>query len=325
MLRPSLALALVLPFVAVAGAQADHAERSYRFMAASDARDAATLKALAHPDFRFAKPGGKRLGIDEYVALSSKRPGGPVKRSWSDESVRVAGSTAVVQATSHTAIGANASDIALTFVWLSDGAGWRLLHLQPSPAGAEGQRERWNAMLTKGDVVSDKPSQLLVDTIASLEPGRALDVGMGDGRNALALAQAGWDVTGVDIAEAGAVAAWQAAGSRGLKKFAVVLQDANAFDYGEEKWNLVALVYFPVAELAPKVQRAVKKGGVVVIEAFHAQSAGVKPTGGDVLLDLATLKKLFAGWKVLKAEEPTAIADWGKESRKLVRFVAQKP
>lgn len=297
---------------------------SHRFMTASDSQDAATLKSLAHRDFRFARPGGKKLTIDEYAALSSRRPGGAVTRTWNDESVRAAEGTAVFQGVSRTAMGSTTSDIALTLVWAKEQGAWKLLHLQPSPSGVDAARERWNAML-KGNVVSDKPSQLLLDAIAARKPGKALDLGMGDGRNAIALAQKGWDVTGVEIAEAGAAAAWQSAREKGLSNFAVVLQDANAFDFGEARYDLVALVFFPVAELAPKVQRALKPGGVVVVEAYHSDSAKLKPTGDNVLLDLATLKKLFPGWKVLKAEEPTAVADWGLESRKLVRFVAQKP
>jgi 2-polyprenyl-3-methyl-5-hydroxy-6-metoxy-1,4-benzoquinol methylase len=44
-----------------------------------------------------------------------------------------------------------------------------------------------------------EPAQLLVDNIELLPKGRALDVAMGAGQNAIYLAKMGFDVEGVDI------------------------------------------------------------------------------------------------------------------------------
>jgi SAM-dependent methyltransferase len=46
---------------------------------------------------------------------------------------------------------------------------------------------------------SGKPNAVLVSEAAGLTPGRALDIGSGEGGDALWLAQHGWSVTGVDI------------------------------------------------------------------------------------------------------------------------------
>jgi len=48
---------------------------------------------------------------------------------------------------------------------------------------------------------SGNPNQVLVDEVTGLAPGRALDIGSGEGGDALWLARRGWQVTGVDIAE----------------------------------------------------------------------------------------------------------------------------
>jgi ubiquinone/menaquinone biosynthesis C-methylase UbiE len=60
-------------------------------------------------------------------------------------------------------------------------------------------QETWNKML-KEDWFNLQPNQLLSETIEGIQPGSALDVAMGEGRNAIFLAQKGWKVTGFDIA-----------------------------------------------------------------------------------------------------------------------------
>ena len=47
---------------------------------------------------------------------------------------------------------------------------------------------------------SGKPNPVLVTEVTPLTPGRALDIGSGEGADAFWLAQRGWQVTGVDIA-----------------------------------------------------------------------------------------------------------------------------
>ncbi len=62
-----------------------------------------------------------------------------------------------------------------------------------------------------------QPDAFLVESTKDVKPGRALDVAMGQGRNALYLAKAGWEVTGFDISSNGLSAARAAAGLAGVK------------------------------------------------------------------------------------------------------------
>lgn len=48
---------------------------------------------------------------------------------------------------------------------------------------------------------SGRPNRQLVDVAEALPPGRALDVGCGEGADAVWLASRGWDVLGVDVSE----------------------------------------------------------------------------------------------------------------------------
>ncbi|OXM59330.1 class I SAM-dependent methyltransferase [Amycolatopsis vastitatis] len=58
----------------------------------------------------------------------------------------------------------------------------------------------WDEMYRSRDqVFSGNPNPVLVTEVAGLQPGRALDVGCGEGADALWLAGRGWQVTAVDI------------------------------------------------------------------------------------------------------------------------------
>src|SRR6185369_17597872 len=49
--------------------------------------------------------------------------------------------------------------------------------------------------------ISEDPNALLIETVAQLIPGKALDLGMGFGRNSIYLAMNGWDVTGINMVD----------------------------------------------------------------------------------------------------------------------------
>jgi SAM-dependent methyltransferase len=60
--------------------------------------------------------------------------------------------------------------------------------------------EFWDARYGQSDQVwSGNPNTVLVREVTGLEPGRALDLGCGEGADAIWLAQQGWRVTATDI------------------------------------------------------------------------------------------------------------------------------
>jgi SAM-dependent methyltransferase len=68
-----------------------------------------------------------------------------------------------------------------------------------NPFGPEYWEERYGA---PGYTWSGNPNPVLVTEASDLPPGRALDIGSGEGGDAMWLAARGWIVTGVDLAEA---------------------------------------------------------------------------------------------------------------------------
>ncbi|MVN77225.1 methyltransferase domain-containing protein [Hymenobacter sp. HMF4947] len=198
---------------------------------------------------------------------------------------------------------------------------------------AERTRQRWNYLLTdsvaRTRVFNTAPNALLVETVRGLPPGTVLDADMGEGRNALYLAQLGWQVTGVDVAEKALAFAQRRAQSMGVK-LTTEVHDMATYDWGTNKWDLIVLSYAGGRDYAPRVAQALKPGGLVVLEAFHMDATTrLQVVDGDYRVFFRTneLPKLYggAGLKIVRYEEPLAPADFTKETLRLVRLVAQKP
>jgi len=97
------------------------------------------------------------------------------------------------------------------------------------------------------------------------------------------------------------------------------------FDFGERRWDLILLSYVGGRGLADKVQRALKPGGLLVIEAFHRDANKVGPIGAGVVFDTGELPALFPQLRVVRYEEPIADADFGQIKVRLVRYCAERP
>ncbi len=60
----------------------------------------------------------------------------------------------------------------------------------------------WDARYAASDLVwSASPNRFVVEELAYVRPGRAVDLACGEGRNAIWLAQLGWQVTAVDFSQ----------------------------------------------------------------------------------------------------------------------------
>ena len=185
--------------------------------------------------------------------------------------------------------------------------------------------ERWNRILTAPTpAFNTRPNAFLVEMTRGLSPGRALDVGMGQGRNALYLAQQGWAVTGFDPADRAVAAAQEEARRLNVRLTALVLRD-DQFDFGKDQWDLVVLSYVDLRGLVPRLFEALKPGGVVVVEAFHRDATKTASIGDGVVFDTNELLKLFEHFRVVRYEDTEGTFDFGMQSTRLVRLSAQKP
>jgi SAM-dependent methyltransferase len=191
---------------------------------------------------------------------------------------------------------------------------------------AFGQASEYNAIYknAKGKIFSRKPNAFLADVTRARKPGQALDVGMGQGRNSIYLARHAWDVTGFDASVEGVRIARAQAARDGVKLSARVAT-FDEFDFGENAWDLIVLMYAPARDIAPKVMRALKPGGAVVVEDRHRDTRRVWPEGG--LFADNELPTLFPGLRVLRYEDFWGIPDWQGEGlqERIVHLIAEKP
>jgi SAM-dependent methyltransferase len=191
--------------------------------------------------------------------------------------------------------------------------------------GDRAEIERWNRILTSPKpMFNTAPNTFLVTVTRGLKPGRSLDVGMGQGRNTIYLAQQGWDSVGFDPADRAVAAAEEQAKKLGVKITTQVAR-AEAFDWGDSKWDLIVLSYVGGREFVETVQRALRPGGMVVLEGFHRDATKTRPIGGAVVFDTNELLKLFPTLRVVRYEDTDGVGDFGLENTRVVRLAAVKP
>ena len=184
-----------------------------------------------------------------------------------------------------------------------------------------------NIYRTDNPVFSTQPNALLVATIEQRKPGRALDIGIGQGRNSVSLALKGWDVTGFDASDEGIATAQRNATRAGVKINAVRETEA-AFDYGAGQWDLIVFTYepFPITSAAyvERLGSALKPGGIIVVESLAQDDA--TPNRTPVSIDPARLLAVFntQQFRILRFEDTMAKSDWNAGQRRLVRMVAEK-
>ena len=200
-------------------------------------------------------------------------------------------------------------------------------------ATIEKNRKRWNNSLVHDTtyVFNKKPNALLVETVKGKKTGRALDIGMGQGRNSIFLAQQGWKVTGFDIADEAVNVALQEAKKRNVQIEARVVPE-QLFDFGTDQWDLVVHVYEGCLDETTmnKIVKSMTKGGLFVFEFFHLD-AGKEMGRENFGCTSANVKDIVdktKSFNILLYKEADGMSDYDAhekiKARKLIKLVAQK-
>lgn len=147
-------------------------------------------------------------------------------------------------------------------------------------------REDWNARYAAGGLLwGVQPNRFVAAEVEELTPGRALDLACGEGRNAIWLAERGWQVRGVDYSDVAIDRARALAEERGVEPdielevgdVLTVPLEVEAFDL-----VLVAYVQLPPSErelLVERAAEAVAPGGTLLLVGHHERNLS-EGTGG---------------------------------------------
>jgi SAM-dependent methyltransferase len=162
---------------------------------------------------------------------------------------------------------------------------------------------------TPGLVWSAEPNRFVVESVAGLDPGSALDLAAGEGRNAVWLAGQGWRVTAVDFSPVAVERGRELANRQGVP---VEWRVADVTTYrpvpGSYDLVLISYLHLPAAELAgvlAAARSALRPGGTIVVVG-HDRANLDGGTGGPqdpaILLTPEAVVDGLAGMRIQRAE-----------------------
>jgi SAM-dependent methyltransferase len=124
------------------------------------------------------------------------------------------------------------------------------------------ERADWDRRYRGTELVwTAQPNRFVVEELQGLPPGRALDLGSGEGRNAVWLAERGWQVTAVDFSPVALDKARRLAQARGVT-VDWVLADLYGYQPEPGAYHLVLVAYL---HLSPLERVAVLAGAVAAL------------------------------------------------------------
>ena len=170
--------------------------------------------------------------------------------------------------------------------------------------------EDWNRRYEGAELIwTAEPNRVLVTEVASMAPGRAVDLGCGEGRNAVWLARQGWSVTAVDFSDVGLEK-----GRRLAEAHAVtvdwVLADLRTYAPETDVYDLVVVLYLHLGaadrrRVHAAAASALRPGGTMLVVG-HDSSNITRGYGGpqdpSILFSPEDVVGDLPGTSIVKAE-----------------------
>lgn len=166
----------------------------------------------------------------------------------------------------------------------------------------------------RDQIWSGQPNRRLVDEVADMRPGTALDLGCGEGADAIWLAEQGWNVVAVDVSPTALRRAAKAAAEQGVAERIDWRPCDLGSEFPEGQYDFVNAAYLlsPVAlprvEILKAAAEAVRSGGVLLILSHTGFPPGSNAPHHDMRFptpheQLAELGLPEGEWSVEAAED----------------------
>lgn len=167
--------------------------------------------------------------------------------------------------------------------------------------------EAWETRYRSGTWVHGRePNQFLKDNVhllpGGLPGGQALDVAMGEGRNAVFLAQQGYVVTGLDCSPTAVERAIQRSARSGVALDARVV-DLEEYTMPKSAFDVIVITHYLQRGLFVPVIEALRPGGALVYETFTVEHLKYKNHDRIHLLEPGELLSAFRALEILRYRE----------------------
>lgn len=193
----------------------------------------------------------------------------------------------------------------------------------PSPG------EQWDERFSREMYLYGKePVEFLKEQLPKLRVGKALCLAAGEGRNAVFLAENGFDVLAVDASAKGLEKAKALAAERGVT-IETEVADLRDYDLGVEQYDLVTDFYYHQPDLFPEILRALKPGGFFILQGFSIDQPDTNrfgPRNPDFLVKPNELLRQFDGHRIRHYEDTVVELDEGMHEGRgaVVRLLVEK-
>ena len=167
-----------------------------------------------------------------------------------------------------------------------------------------------------------EPASFLKEKLSKFPKGKALDLAMGVGQNAIFLAQNGYEVVGVDSSPVVVEKAKAYAQEKGVS-IRAIKADLATYTLPGNEYDVILNFYFLERRLIPQIKKALKKGGMVMFETYTMEHKKFdKPFNPDYLLQENELLLSFIDFKILFYEEGVVEKDGIKKA--IASLLAEK-
>jgi tellurite methyltransferase len=164
-------------------------------------------------------------------------------------------------------------------------------------------RTRWNQRYAEDSYHKNNPVTLLENWLPKLPVGRALDVACGAGRNALYLAQAGYQVDAIDISAEGLNQARQKADHQGLSINWIEYDLDQAFQFDTD-YDLIIVMWYVNLALITRLCGCLAVGGYLLCEEhLITDQEVIGPSSLNFRVVPGDLREAVSGLDILFYEE----------------------